>query len=129
MTRRAKRPCAGSPLCPELVDPPTRYCPDHARRRDQARGTPADRGYDEKWRRFSHAYKDRRAKEHPDGRPRCDHCGRTAEEAGGPLHVDHIDGLGPLGPRGYDETNLQLLCQPDHAAKTALQTGTAGGPT
>lgn len=127
MTRRALKPCNGSPICPELVQPPDRYCEEHSRRRDLDRGTPADRGYTNRWRKFAWAYKRRRGDEHPDGEPRCDHCGLTADETGAPLEVDHIDGRGPLGPRGYDVTNLQLLCRRDHQTKTAHQTGTAGG--
>lgn len=120
MTRRALKPCA-SPVCPELVRPPARYCPDHARSRDRARGTPAQRGYDHRWRQEADRYRDARREA---GTYACDECGSSS----GTLEVDHVDGLGPLGPRGFDWSNLQLLCRSDHQRKTALQTGTAGGP-
>lgn len=33
--------------------------------------------------------------------------------------VDHIDGLGPLGPRGHDPDNLRSMCHPCHSKRTA----------
>lgn len=33
--------------------------------------------------------------------------------------VDHLDGLGPLGPRGHDPSNLQSLTKACHSRKTA----------
>jgi ribose 1,5-bisphosphokinase PhnN len=33
--------------------------------------------------------------------------------------VDHIDGEGPLGPRGHDWTNLRALCHSHHSKRTA----------
>ncbi|WP_231332648.1 HNH endonuclease signature motif containing protein [Actinomadura graeca] len=45
--------------------------------------------------------------------PWCGRCGELAVE------VDHIDGLGPRGPRGYDPGNLRSLCKPCHSARTA----------
>lgn len=120
MTRRALKPCA-DPLCPELVRPPARRCPEHEREKDRARGTPAQRGYDHRWRAEADRYREQRRKA---GTYRCDHCGR----ADGTLEVDHVDGLGPLGPRGYDPENYQLLCRQDHQTKTAHQTGAKGAP-
>lgn len=35
--------------------------------------------------------------------------------------VDHIDGLGPLGPRGHDWSNLQAMTKPCHSRKTASE--------
>jgi 5-methylcytosine-specific restriction protein A len=40
--------------------------------------------------------------------------------------VDHIDGLGPSGPRGFDWTNLQALSKSHHSRKTASQDGGFG---
>ena len=42
--------------------------------------------------------------------------------------VDHIDGLGPTGPRGMDETNLAALCKSCHSTKTAAHDGGLGNP-
>ncbi|MFX4294091.1 HNH endonuclease [Streptomyces bohaiensis] len=33
--------------------------------------------------------------------------------------VDHIDGLGPLGPRGHDPTNLRSMTKQHHSRATA----------
>jgi 5-methylcytosine-specific restriction protein A len=37
--------------------------------------------------------------------------------------VDHVDGLGPLGPRGHDWANLQALTKAHHSRKTGRETG------
>lgn len=74
----------------------------------------AARGYDARWNRFRlrvlRAY------------PICavEGCDRPARD------VDHIDGLGPLGPRGYDWDNLQALCASCHSRKTVKQDGGFG---
>ncbi len=109
---RALRPCS-RPLCPELVS--GGYCAAHGREVDEDRGTADERGYNTKWRRIRAQYIKSRGPN-----PRCDECGRTAEEAGGPLEVDHIDGRGPRGNNAW--SNLQLLCKEDHSRKTAAQT-------
>ncbi|WP_231626416.1 HNH endonuclease signature motif containing protein [Streptomyces apocyni] len=36
--------------------------------------------------------------------------------------VDHIDGLGPLGPRGFDPANWQAMSKRHHSRKTARET-------
>lgn len=33
--------------------------------------------------------------------------------------VDHIDGLGPNGPRGHDWDNLRSSCHSHHSKRTA----------
>lgn len=33
--------------------------------------------------------------------------------------VDHVDGLGPLGPRGHDWSNLRALTKRCHSRVTA----------
>lgn len=118
MTKRALRPCAGSPLCPELVA--GLYCPAHARAKEAERGSSHARGYDAEWHKTRAAY----LRDHPV----CENCGADEETSGHPLEVDHIDGLGPHGPRGHDPANLQTLCRSCHQTKTAVQTETAGGP-
>ena len=42
--------------------------------------------------------------------------------------VDHKDGLGPSGPRGYDDNNLSSLCASCHSSKTARFDGGFGHP-
>jgi 5-methylcytosine-specific restriction protein A len=132
MTRRGLRPCAGSPLCPELVE--DRYCKAHALDREQARGSAASRGYDREWWKTRARYLRQLRAADPEGLARCEECqldektAQVQDPRGRGLHVDHIDGLGPSGPRGHDPDNLQALCQPCHGRKTAHQTGTKGGP-
>ncbi len=76
------------------------------------RPSAARRGYDERWK----CTRARFLRDHPT----CDipACHAPATE------VHHRDGLGPLGPLGHDDSNLQALCQPHHAGITAqLQPG------
>lgn len=40
--------------------------------------------------------------------------------------TDHKDGLGPLGPRGFDETNCQAMTIVHHGRKTARYDGGFG---
>ena len=96
--------------CPELAD--ERFCDKH--RRDDRRAIEGRResaqskGYDAQWRKtrleFLRAY------------PVCqDEMGCVAKAT----DVDHIDGLGPKGPRGHDWTNLRALCHSHHSKRTA----------
>lgn len=121
-----RRPCSASPICPELVEGGG-PCAGHRLEAERRRGSSAARGYDASWHRTRARYLVELRRHDPDGIARCENCA-TPEEDGRPLHVDHIDGLGPDGPRGHDPANLQALCASCHATKTAYQTGTAGGP-
>lgn len=79
---------------------------------EKRRGSRHERGYTSHWSRFAKAY----LREHP----LCVHCqkqGRTTAA----YCVDHIDGRGPLGERGYDLANLQALCESCHNRKTARE--------
>lgn len=40
--------------------------------------------------------------------------------------TDHIDGLGPLGPRGFDPRNCQAMTRACHGRKTARYDGGFG---
>lgn len=87
--------------------------------KEEARGNRHARGYTSHWSRFAKAY----LREHPLC-VKCQERGRV--EAA--FCVDHIDGKGPLGERGYDPTNLQPLCERCHNRKTASdQRGTSKG--
>ena len=121
VTRRALRPCS-QPACPELVRGGG-LCHDHARNRQTVRGSAHARGYDRQWRQTAANYLQHHALRNAAGEPICEECGASAAEVGAPLHVDHIDGQGPTGPRGHDPTNLQALCPSCHARKTRAQTG------
>jgi len=122
-----RRPCSGSPICPNLVEGGG-PCPDHAKQADQRRGSSYRRGYDHRWRATRNRYLEHLRANDPGGVARCEECGRSEVELDHPLEVDHIDGLGPNGPRGHELANLQALCREDHQRKTALQTGTGGTP-
>lgn len=85
-------------------------CDEHARQQGHAksrrRGFNAHRaGYDARWERTRRAYLRRHLL--------CERC-TTAPS----VDVHHIDRRGPAGPRGHDETNLEALCHPCHAAQT-----------
>jgi 5-methylcytosine-specific restriction protein A len=102
------------PGCPELVD--KGKCEAHrlaARKRsDRSRPSSSQRGYDAKWRRTRAAF----LRAHPI----CEDPSGCIERA---TDVDHIDGLGPNGPRGHDPTNLKALCHPHHSQKTYRSEG------
>ncbi len=92
-------------------------CAEHEAERkrivDAGRPTAAQRGYTSaRWRSTRRAQLRRE--------PLCRECGKVATD------VDHIDGLGPLGPRGHDPENLQSLCRPCHSRKTARENGGFG---
>lgn len=125
MTRRALRPCSGSPICPNLV-PGGGLCPDHQDATDRLRGSPDDRGYNRTWRTTRRQYVAALRRRTPDGLARCKNCGTREDIA--TLHIDHIDGRGPNGPAGHDPRNLQALCAACHGRKTRHQTGTTGTP-
>ena len=124
MTTRGLRPCS-TPGCPELVT--GGLCHQHARAKDAARGSAAARGYGPQWQATRLRYLRDHAPRDPAGDVVCENCGAPST-SDAPLHIDHIDGLGPTGPRGLDFDNLQALCPTCHGIKTAHQTGTAGGP-
>lgn len=81
-----------------------------ARRRRSERGRPsaAARGYDQRWRRFRARF----LREHPVCQDEAG-CIQPATD------VDHIDGLGPNGPRGFDSANCRALCSHHHKQRTA----------
>ena len=103
MPRSPAKPCTWPQGCPNLCVTGSR-CPDHAKDR---RPTAARRGYDTKWQRT------RQAK--LTATPYCEQpgCFKPATE------VDHIDGLGPLGPQGHTPGNLRSYCHPHHSQRTA----------
>jgi 5-methylcytosine-specific restriction protein A len=81
-------------------------CATHA---PAKRSSAARRGYDAQWRRTRARF----LRAHP----RCEHggCTEPATEA------HHLDGLGPNGPAGHDEFNLQALCGRHHSQVTARE--------
>ncbi|WP_162673076.1 HNH endonuclease [Gemmata massiliana] len=75
-----------------------------------ARGTRHERGYTARWSKVSKLY----LQQHPT----CVLCAERGRIEAATC-VDHIDGLGPLGPRGYDETNFRSLCTSCHNSRSA----------
>ena len=114
MSPRAPSVCT-TPGCTRPAPPGQSRCDQcitrrrSATRKPDTRPSAAARGYDAKWRRTRAA--------HLRMEPTCRVCGAAA------THVDHIDGQGPLGPRGHDHANLQSLCAADHNRKTNRHDG------
>ena len=81
-------------------------------RKTDTRDHAAKRGYNYRWQRFRLTF----LQTHP----LCAECRRQGivTEA---TELHHLDGLGPLGARGYDENNLEQLCKTCHSRKTASQ--------
>ena len=114
MPRRIDTPC-NYPRCKNLSR--KSYCPEHTRdtylEQVEIRGTPAQRGYDARHRRWRRAVLARH--------PQCQMCltegrDRTATVA------DHIMPLDPMNPAAGNwsvEENGQGLCHACHNRKTA----------
>lgn len=101
-----------TPGCPELTS--GGRCAAHQQAARKRRGSMRVKGYDAKWERTRKAYL--RANPYCE----CRDCLRlpyimrpTATE------VDHIDGLGPHGPRGHGWSNLRSMTHAHHARHTA----------
>lgn len=92
--------------CPEIV--PTGRCAACDQAAERRRGTAAQRGYDSRWEATAKAY----LGTHPLCECKPD-CYALATD------VDHIDGLGPKGPRGHDPDNLRALSRSHHSKRTA----------
>jgi 5-methylcytosine-specific restriction protein A len=99
------------PGCPELVERSGK-CETHdkesRREREAGRASASARGYDTEWRKTRATFLAKH---------------RICEDPGGCIEpatdVDHIDGLGPKGPRGHDPSNLRALCHSHHSKRTA----------
>lgn len=123
MPQRPKRPCAHSG-CPNLVQPPERYCAAHtcagSHAYDKYRGSAASRGYDAPWRRYTKRY----LKAHP----LCVAC-QAQGVVTASSEVDHIVSVtGPDDPRFWDPSNHQALCKSCHSRKTARENRGFGNP-
>lgn len=84
---------------------------------DAGRPSAAARGYGSRWHR-TRAVK-------LAATPLCEDC-HDRDELCGATEVDHIDGLGPHGPRGHDLDNLRSLCKSCHSKKTVREDGGLG---
>ncbi|MFD3929546.1 HNH endonuclease signature motif containing protein [Streptomyces sp. NPDC058614] len=114
MPRKAMQVCP-TPGCPTLTA--SGRCADCQAAARSARPSSHSHGYNTAWQRASARY----LEDHP-------YCECPECSALPPLQrdlateVDHIDGLGPLGPRGYDPANWQAMSKPHHSRKTAAET-------
>lgn len=94
------------PGCPALC--PGRYCPEHAREYERARGSSRARGYTREWEKVRRMYLRRHpicmAGDNGDGPP----CDAPATE------VHHLDG----NTRNNSFDNLQALCKACHTRET-----------
>lgn len=112
--RRALQVCP-TPRCPNLT--PQGRCPACQTEARASRPSSYSRGYDRRWLRASTAY----LQDHP--YCECDDCALLLPlQRDLATEVDHIDGLGPLGPRGYDPDNWQAMSKAHHSRKTARDT-------
>jgi 5-methylcytosine-specific restriction protein A len=105
MPLSAPRPC-GQPGCRALVRGAS-MCPEHARKREQERGTSTQRGYDSRWRKARLAY----LKRHP----LCVLCLPRPVPA---EVVDHIRDHKGDKTLFWDVNNWRSLCTPCHNART-----------
>lgn len=91
--------------CGRIITDGSKTCPDHKAK--DTRPNAYQRGYDAEHR------KDR--KRLLLEQPFCQHPGCSEPST----VLDHIDGLGPLGPRGHDRDNHRAYCETHHNQRTA----------
>lgn len=88
---------------------------------ERARGNRHQRGYTSRWSRFS--------KQMLRERPLCEVClEMTPPRYTASQCSDHIDGKGPLSERGFDPTNIKVMCIRCHSKKTCREDGGFGLP-
>lgn len=110
--RRAMSVCT-TPGCPTLTQ--GGRCDACRVTAQRSRRGSARAGYDTRWQRTRRAY----LMDHP--LCECDECEAMPAPLRPPAtEVDHIDGLGPLGPRGHDWSNLRAMTKAHHSRATAL---------
>jgi 5-methylcytosine-specific restriction enzyme A len=119
MPSRAKRLC---PRCGELYVAHCTTCQQRWQQRSQLRRANQPDPYTtSQWIKFSRAF----LKAHP--YCECEDCitlpiwKRPRSQV-----TDHRDGLGPLGPRGYDPSNCCAMTIAHHGRKTAKHDGGYG---
>jgi 5-methylcytosine-specific restriction protein A len=113
MARRAMSVCP-TPGCPELTE--GGRCSGCTAKASAMRSITKNRGRDTRWQRESKRY----LRMHP--YCECDEC-MTLSPLLRPVatEVNHMDGLGPIGPRGFDWTNLQAVTRAHHARITGRE--------
>lgn len=104
-----------TPGCPTLT--PGGRCPPCQAQATKDRPAHRNAGRGTRWIKSSARY----LEDHP--YCECDHCSMLPPlQRDLATEVDHIDGLGPLGPRGFDPTNWQAMSKRHHSRKTAYET-------
>lgn len=115
--------------CPADAVRGSSRCRTHLRaqkaRSDARRPTARQRGYDDAWERTSKAVLEARPWCECPGCPKCRPHGGCRQRS---TDTDHIDGLGPAGPRGHDWTNLRALCHRCHSHRTGRDQGALARP-
>lgn len=113
-SRKALQVCP-TPGCPTLT--PHGRCAACQAEATAARPRHKDAGRGTRWRNASAAY----LRDHP--YCECEECSPLLPlQRDLATEVDHIDGLGPLGPRGFDPANWQAMSKRHHSRKTARET-------
>jgi 5-methylcytosine-specific restriction protein A len=111
--------------CPNLV--PYGKCVEHTaearKESDSKRPNSTERGYDHKWAKARREYL--LGHRECEGEA-CSHIPWYRRPTA--TDVDHLDGKGPLGPNGYNESNYQALCHSCHSRTTATRDGGFGHP-
>lgn len=111
MPRRAMSVCS-TPGCPTLTH--GGRCEGCKARARRSRRSPTRAGYDSRWQKTRARF----LREHP--YCECEECmALPAPLRPAATEVDHIDGLGPLGPRGHDWSNLRAMTKAHHSRSTA----------
>lgn len=101
-----------TPGCPTST--PGGRCDECRAKANRRRGSSTSKGYGERWKRTRTAY----LREHP--YCQCpEHLAQPEILRPRATQVDHIDGLGPHGPRGFDWSNLRGLTASCHSRRTA----------
>ena len=120
MPRRPPKPCVISG-CPALVEIGTSFCPEHKylaqKATDKRRGSSAQRGYGNRWRRYRLGYLARN--------PLCVEC-RKQKRVEAATVVDHIRPHKGNMKLFWDMKNHQGLCASCHSRKTATEDGGFG---
>lgn len=112
--RKAMQVCP-TPGCPTLT--PGGRCPPCQAQATKDRPKHRNAGRGRRWANASARY----LEDHP--YCECEQCAPLPPlQRDLATEVDHIDGLGPLGPRGYDPTNWQAMSKRHHSRKTARET-------
>lgn len=111
------KPCS-TPGCPGLTRRGGKCgatcCAGRCRAQSGTQESAGRRGYDSAWRKVRDPY--------IAAHPVCVDCGAASTIA------DHLDGLGPLGPRGSDWSNLEAVCKRCHNRRSLQYDGAWGNP-